>query len=375
MFKKYFIPEEENDYQPHFLRTRVVTVFLIFLFLIEAAFLVQILFLWRYTNIFSSILPSVLVELTNGDRGQNRIAALAVNPLLEQAAQLKAQDMAQKSYFAHTSPSGLTPWVWLQKVGYKYSGAGENLAVNFSDSSDIESAWMNSPTHRANILDNRFSEIGIATAKGIYQDRESIFVVQFFGRPLGQKVQKPVALETPVPSPSQSSLILPSPSASPSESVAVSPSPSIFLSPSPSVSTSSPNATTSPNFNATTSPLESENMAIANQEEIATSGPVEGASINMEPEATISQTSWLKKFLSMPKTVTNLLYLIIATIFSLALVLKIFVKIKIQYPKLIFNGVALLFVIISLLYMNILIVGKGESPSPQIIWLVEAPGI
>ena len=156
----------------------IVLVALLFL---EAAFLVQIFLVWPYSNIFSSILPSVLVDLTNNDRSENNVSALKVNPLLELAAQLKAQDMATKGYFEHTSPEGLTPWFWLQKVGYRWSGAGENLAVNFSDSSDIENAWMNSSGHRANILDNRFSEIGIATAKGIYKGQEAIFVVQFFG--------------------------------------------------------------------------------------------------------------------------------------------------------------------------------------------------
>ncbi len=65
-------------------------------------------------------------------------ALLAVNPVLERAAQAKADDMAAKSYFSHNSPDGVTPWFWLNQAGYVFTYAGENLAANFSDSIDVE---------------------------------------------------------------------------------------------------------------------------------------------------------------------------------------------------------------------------------------------
>jgi hypothetical protein len=92
--------------------------------------------------------------------------------------------MATKGYFSHTSPEGLSPWHWFDTVGYKFMYAGENLAINFSESTDVEQAWMNSPGHRANILNERFTEIGIATAQGTYQGQPTIFVAQMFGKPL-----------------------------------------------------------------------------------------------------------------------------------------------------------------------------------------------
>jgi len=131
----------------------------------------------------AAILPNILVQLTNSDRNTNNLNSLKKSHLLQQAAQLKANDMAAKGYFSHNSPDGKTPWYWLNTVGYKYVHAGENLAVKFSTSQGVEAAWMKSPEHKANILGSQFTEIGIATAQGIYKEKETTFVVQFFGQP------------------------------------------------------------------------------------------------------------------------------------------------------------------------------------------------
>lgn len=131
----------------------------------------------------SSVYASVLVNLTNKNRASANLSELKVNPVLEKAAQMKADDMAAKGYFSHNTPDGKTPWYWFEQAGYKYEYAGENLAVNFEDSDDIETAWMNSPKHFTNIMNNKFIEIGIATSTGIYKGREAIFVVQLFGKP------------------------------------------------------------------------------------------------------------------------------------------------------------------------------------------------
>lgn len=323
--KKYFIPHKNNEHQPHILRKRPVLAILVFILLIEGFFLVQIFLLFPNTSLFSSILPNVLVDLTNSDRQQNSVQPLKINSLLEQAALLKAQDMAQNGYFAHTSPSGITPWYWLQKVGYAYNGAGENLAVNFSDSADIENAWMNSPAHRENILDNRFSEIGIAAAKGLYNGREAIFVVQFFGRPETQASALPA----------------------PKNPAAVPPKPTPAQEPVPS---------------ATAPLVEPGSMAIQNIQSNQTSSDLVAGALTSSDNTGKAppQASPWQRLLSMPKKLITLIYLVIAGIVLLALALKIFVKIKIQYPRLIFNGVLILFVIISVVYLNYIIIQPGS---------------
>jgi uncharacterized protein YkwD len=134
-------------------------------------------------NSLSAIYGAVLVNLANQDRVKANLAELKVNPILEKAAQMKADDMAAKSYFAHNTPDGKTPWYWFKEAGYEYSVAGENLAVNFQDSGEVHQAWVNSRGHFLNIINPRFTEIGIATSSGTYKGRSAVFVVQLFGNP------------------------------------------------------------------------------------------------------------------------------------------------------------------------------------------------
>ncbi len=131
----------------------------------------------------AAVVTATLVDLANSDRSEENLGNLKISPVLVEAAQAKANDMAEKGYFAHNSPEGLTSWHWFSEAGYSFSYAGENLAVNFSDSMDVENAWMKSPTHRANIMNGKFTEIGIATAVGEYKGKETVFVVQMFGTP------------------------------------------------------------------------------------------------------------------------------------------------------------------------------------------------
>lgn len=182
---KYFIPGKHNQYKPHFFRLGPVLVaagVIAFFFLMAVS--LNTLVIRSGSSLLGAVVSSTLVELANVDRESNNLHGLTVSPVLQEAAQLKANDMAAKGYFAHNSPDGVTPWHWFEEAGYGFSFAGENLAVYFSDSAELERAWMNSPLHRANILNSYFTEIGIATAKGTYHGRETVYVVQEFGRPV-----------------------------------------------------------------------------------------------------------------------------------------------------------------------------------------------
>ncbi len=179
---KYFIPHHTNEYKPHFLRRRSIN-FLVFLVVVVFAGSFTMKSLADTSGLAQIILPDTLVQLTNQDRAQNNLNALSTNSKLITAASMKANDMSTYGYFAHVSPQGITPWHWFKKAGYTFLHAGENLAVNFSSSHDVEVAWMNSPGHRANILGQNFKEIGIATSNGIYNGNPTIFVVQLFGAP------------------------------------------------------------------------------------------------------------------------------------------------------------------------------------------------
>ena len=134
----------------------------------------------------SSVNAGALISLTNQARVKAGLSQLNQNTKLSQAATLKSQNMIDKDYFAHNSPEGLNSWHWFRSVGYSYRVAGENLAIDFSDSESLFTAWMNSPTHKANIMDPQFSDIGIAVIAGEFQGHQSIAVTQMFGQPLEQ---------------------------------------------------------------------------------------------------------------------------------------------------------------------------------------------
>jgi uncharacterized protein YkwD len=149
----------------------------------------------RNPDFVAAVVRSVIVEKTNDNRLQEAQGELRVSPLLQIAAQGKAQDMARKGYFAHVSPEGRTPWYWFDLVGYRFSHAGENLAVRFTDSASVVRAWMNSAGHRANILNGNFTEVGIGIASGTYNGRDTLFVVQLFGTPTATASQAPLVLQ------------------------------------------------------------------------------------------------------------------------------------------------------------------------------------
>jgi hypothetical protein len=125
-----------------------------------------------------------VIQLLNQSRASNGLDALRENYLLDQAARAKADDMIANDYFAHTSPKGIDPWYWFRKAGYDYKFAGENLAVNFTNAIDQHKAWMNSPTHRKNILNDNYNEVGVAVAKGNVDGKNSLLTVELFGSPL-----------------------------------------------------------------------------------------------------------------------------------------------------------------------------------------------
>jgi hypothetical protein len=189
--KKHFIPHAGNDHRPHILRdlsTRNIVAILIFLEIFT--FLIPVLTHVNTTGNMAAVLPAVLDSLTNQERQAQNLQILTVNPILNKAAEMKATDMATKGYFAHTSPEGKTPWYWLAQVGYQYQYAGENLAINFSDSKDVTNAWMNSPTHKANIVKGNYTEIGTGVASGIYEGKETIFVAQVYANPIPKAVEQ-----------------------------------------------------------------------------------------------------------------------------------------------------------------------------------------
>jgi uncharacterized protein YkwD len=123
----------------------------------------------------SSISERAIFDLVNKERIRNDIAPLTLNNKLTQAAINKAKNLVENNYFNHSSKEGATFSSWIKDTGYKYSFIGENLAKDFSDSKLIIKAWYASPGHKENILNENFTETGIAVYDNV--------IVQIFGRP------------------------------------------------------------------------------------------------------------------------------------------------------------------------------------------------
>lgn len=126
-----------------------------------------------------------VIAETNKQRELNGEVALRMNEKLNLAAKAKLDDMFRQQYFEHESPDGKNPADVISAAGYEFLVVGENLALgNYKDDVALVEAWMNSPGHRANIVDGKFNEIGVAVGKGTYEGKEVWMAVQEFGTPL-----------------------------------------------------------------------------------------------------------------------------------------------------------------------------------------------
>lgn len=182
-----FHPRRSNNHRPHLLHAES-------LFVIVAIAITFVGVLTALTNTWSAatghvlgfateILVEQVVTQTNAKRQALGLPALQTSSVLEQAAQLKATDMFTNQYWSHTSPQGKQPWDFIRTAGYDYQAAGENLARDFMSTSEMIDAWMNSPTHRVNIVNPRYQAIGVAVVNGTLNGTETTLVVQLFGRP------------------------------------------------------------------------------------------------------------------------------------------------------------------------------------------------
>lgn len=125
-----------------------------------------------------------IVEETNRHRSKHGYNKLTQNEKLNSVAELKIEDMFEKEYFAHTSPSGEEAGDVAREVNYNFIKVGENLAKGeFKNDADLVQGWMDSPGHRENILTEEYEEIGVAAKKDFYEGNKLWLAVQIFGMP------------------------------------------------------------------------------------------------------------------------------------------------------------------------------------------------
>jgi hypothetical protein len=157
-------------------------------------------------NLMASISQNELTTLTNNERLNRGLPVLKQNNLLQKAAELKANDMKKYGYFSHVSPDGKLPWDWVEQAGYKFETTGENLMADIFVSSEATRAWMESPSHRENILNREYTHVGTAVAQGMLEGKETVFAVQVFGSPKGVSAPTQITIE---PTPTASAILPP----------------------------------------------------------------------------------------------------------------------------------------------------------------------
>lgn len=139
------------------------------------------------------------IQWTNTQRKENGLSPLSESTKLNLAAEKKLEDMFKKQYFGHISPSGLGAGDLAENFGYEFILVGENLALgNFKDDQELVQAWMDSPGHRANILNNRYQDIGVAVYKDTFEGEIVWLAVQIFGLPLSSCPQPNEALKAQI---------------------------------------------------------------------------------------------------------------------------------------------------------------------------------
>lgn len=176
-----FVPHESNNQKAKILHPSGLTVIILFLILFQGAISFTPKVFPDVLGYAANISPSEVIRLTNDKRIAAGLSPLSENGSLSGAALAKGNDMLAKGYWAHFAPDGTSPWKFFTDFGYRYRYAGENLARDFSNPGSAVEAWMNSPTHRDNILNAKYKEIGIGVVEGNLAGVDTTIIVQFFG--------------------------------------------------------------------------------------------------------------------------------------------------------------------------------------------------
>lgn len=177
----YLLPHESNNQKAKLLHSSSLFVIALILLLYQLGLYSLPKSGVKVLGYASNISISDIVRFTNEKRAQDGLPSLQVNDELTKAAKAKGEDMLAKDYWAHVAPDGTEPWKFFKEVGYTYRYAGENLARDFSDASSTVDAWMASPTHKANLLSNKYQDIGVAVVEGDLNGADTTIVVQLFG--------------------------------------------------------------------------------------------------------------------------------------------------------------------------------------------------
>lgn len=179
----FFLPHPETHKKAHLISGWALSVYVILFLLLVSVLKTANVYKPGVLGVESSVDQKELIRLTNIERQKQGLGAVSEDLRLDTAAMEKAKNMFEENYWAHFSPSGKDPWGFINGAGYKFTYAGENLAKSFYQSDEVVKAWMASKTHRENILNKHYQNIGIAVMEGTLNGEKTTLVVQEFGTP------------------------------------------------------------------------------------------------------------------------------------------------------------------------------------------------
>lgn len=200
----FLFPRPSNNHRPRALHTSSLAAYITVLLVVQIFITAVGHFHPQVLGYASNINVNDLFNDTNARRISFGVSPLNIDPELSQAATEKGKDMFANQYWAHVSPSGKDPWSWVISSGYNYIFAGENLARDFGDSRAVVDAWMNSPSHKENLLNSRFKDVGFAVINGKFGGSETTLVVQEFGARASQPATVDAPMVQPLPAPAGS---------------------------------------------------------------------------------------------------------------------------------------------------------------------------
>lgn len=177
----WFLPHKDTHKKAHLISWEGLLIYVLLFILLQVGFSIISYTKPGILGITANIDQKRLIELTNNERIKKNLPPVVENEALNKAAQLKAENMFAENYWAHFAPSGKTPWDFILGSGYKFTFAGENLAKNFYSSEEVVAAWMASKTHRDNLLNENYKDIGIIVVEGILNGQKTTLIVQEFG--------------------------------------------------------------------------------------------------------------------------------------------------------------------------------------------------
>lgn len=202
--RRLIIPSEKNNFKAKLLQLPFSVL------LVIGLLTVNVLQIFPARVVEAAIDGPGLLQLHNQERAQLGLGQLKLNSTLSSSAQKKAKAMLDADCWSHYCPNGKSPWDFFVEAGYAYLYAGENLAEGFNENTDVMTAWMQSPTHKENIVRPEYTEVGFGIVTGRFQGKDNnMVVVAHFATP--QPVVNGGVLSSPPPAPAPTVNVLPEP--------------------------------------------------------------------------------------------------------------------------------------------------------------------